>query len=123
MSFFTGYVPLYAPLTTKVSYKWLMDEKATKNIPSGSDVGEIWTLGGPVWINFANSLVLASKGMKDVTGSAEALIWWLGGMGLSAPNQPDAQDLAFAASLRETFARVLDNVQAGSSSRSQTWIS
>ena len=90
-----------------------MDEKATKNIPSGSDVGEIWTLGGPVWINFANSLVLASKGMKDVTGSAEALIWWLGGMGLSAPNQPDAQDLAFAASLRETLARVLDNVQAG----------
>jgi predicted RNA-binding Zn ribbon-like protein len=92
-----------------------MDEKNTKNMPSGSEVSEIWTLGGPVWINFANSRVLASKGMTDVTGSAEALIWWLGGMGLSAPNQPDAQDLAFAASLRETFARVLDNVQAGSS--------
>ena len=90
-----------------------MDEKTTKNIPSGSEVGEIWTLGGPVWINFANSLVLASKGMTDVTGSAEALIWWLGGMGLSVPNRLDQQDLAFAATLRETFAR----------SRSQTWIS
>ena len=55
-----------------------MDEKTTKNIPSGSEVGEIWALGGPVWINFANSRVLASKGMTDVTGSAEALIWWLG---------------------------------------------
>jgi predicted RNA-binding Zn ribbon-like protein len=90
-----------------------MDEKTTKNFPNGLEVGEIWTLGGPVWINFANSLVLASKGMSDVTGSADALIWWLGGMGLSALNQLDAQDLALAASLRETLARVLDNVQAG----------
>ena len=90
-----------------------MVQKLSNNSFVNSDVGEIWTLGGPVWINFANSLVLASKGMKDVTGSAEALIWWLEGMGLSAPERLDPDDLAFAATLRESFVRVLGNIQAG----------
>ncbi|MFZ4508312.1 MAG: CGNR zinc finger domain-containing protein [Fimbriimonas sp.] len=74
-------------------------------------VSEFWTAGGPVWINFANSQALASKGMTDVVATVEGLRWWLSLMGLPAPSQVGTDDLAFAATLRESFARVLDSVQ------------
>ena len=74
-------------------------------------VSEFWTAGGPVWINFANSQALASKGMTDVVAAADALRWWLDLMRLAAPSQLGADDLAFAANLRESFARVVDAVQ------------
>ena len=90
-----------------------MQQKNSKKSSEASDTSDLWNLGGPVWINFTNSLVLANKGMMDVTGSPGALIWWLDTMGIFAPAKLEPKDLLFAAGLRESFSRVLDNLQAG----------
>lgn len=74
---------------------------------------EYWTAGGPLWVNFANSIGLADKGMTDVVASPHALVWWLGVMGLNAPDYLRSEDLAFAAALRESFARVIHQWKNG----------
>jgi predicted RNA-binding Zn ribbon-like protein len=90
-----------------------MGEKKPKISSSEPDVDEVWTAGGPIWINFANTIALASKGMADVTKSSESLNWWLGIMGLSAPNGLEQEDLTFANQLRESFRQVIESIEHG----------
>lgn len=83
-----------------------------KSDQSAPDQNELWTCGGPVWINFANSFGLVGKGFQDVTGSVEALTWWLKTVGLSTPDVFGENDLEWVAQLRLACVGVLDNLQS-----------
>jgi len=90
-----------------------MEEKTSKKTPAELDASEYWTAGGPLWINFSNSLTLAGKGMPDVLRSPESLEWWLTLMGLSVPLNFGVGDLAFATQLRVSISRVIQAVEQG----------
>ena len=94
-----------------------MEEKKSKSLSAEPGVSEYWAAGGPVWINFANSQVLASKGMEDVVASAESLSWWFAQMELTSPHVITAEDLTFARDLRESFSDVLASLEQGSEIR------
>jgi len=90
-----------------------MDEKMGQIDSAQPGGSELWTAGGPLWINFANSMVLAHRGLADVAGSLESLLWWFGIMNLQAPSSIGPEDLAFVRELRESFSRVIDCIDGG----------
>lgn len=89
-----------------------MEQKKSKNLLASPDVNEVWIAGGPVWINFANTVALAEKGLTDVLGSLDSLSWWLGTVGLRTPQRLGSADLAFAAGVRESLTRVITCIEA-----------
>lgn len=90
-----------------------MEQKKSKGPSGAPGISEYWAAGGPLWINFANSKVLAKKGMPDVTSSPEALRWWLGIMGLPTLRDLGSADVAFASRLRDSLVQVFDCVDQG----------
>jgi predicted RNA-binding Zn ribbon-like protein len=90
-----------------------MEEKRSPDSSAQLGVSECWTAGGPLWINFANSRVLAGRGMPDVTGSQESLRWWFEVVHLQAPSRIGPDDLALASELRESFSRAIDSIGQG----------
>lgn len=92
-----------------------MKEKKFRDSSDEPVFGEVWVAGGPVWINFANTIALASKGMVDVTESFDSLRWWLGAMGLAAPDVVRSEDLAFARNFRLFIARIGEQIERGES--------
>ena len=84
-----------------------MEQKKSKysSVEPGAD--EVWTAGGPIWINLVNTIALESKGMIDVVGSAESFLCWTKLAGLQPPGLVTSRDVEFVATLRELFVRVM----------------
>ena len=90
-----------------------MNQKKSQIDPEPEGANEVWIAGGPLWVNFANSWVLATKGRPDIAGSPESLQWWLSTMGLQAPSRIGSADLKVVSNLRESVYRIIDSIDRG----------